>query len=218
VLALVLLPGVGVRDPRVAADPTIMPWAAVARLQIPGVSRCTAVLVQPNIAVTAAHCLTKPGLGHFVQATSIHLLLGYDAGGFSRHIVPDAVILPPGASATGSPLGADFAVLHFTPPATQILPLDPAPLPPGAELVLAGFNQDRIERLAVDAGCHVISPPQTPLIEHDCTGTHGTSGGPLLTRDGSGGYRVAGIQVAGRAGTGGIAIPAAVIARLLGGS
>ena len=195
----------------------MMPWAAIARLQVPGVSRCTAVIVQPNFAVTAAHCLTKPGLGHFVQASSIHILLGYSGGGFTRHIVPDAVILPRGASAAGSPHGADFALLHFAPPAVRTLPLDATAVAPGTALLLAGFNQDRIERMAVDPACHAlgVSAGETPVLGHNCAGTHGTSGGPLLVGDDAAGYRVAGIQVAGWDGAGGVAVPAATIRRML---
>ena len=218
--AFVLLPGVGARDPRIVADPHVMPWAAVARLQVPGVSRCTAVIVAPNFAVTAAHCLTKAGLGHFVQPGSIHLLLGYDAGSFVRHIVPDAVILPAGADASGlGPRAADFAVLHFAGPARDVLPLDVGAVTPGAGLYLAGFNQDRVERLGVDPGCralgYVRGSGDQPLLAHDCTGTRGTSGGPVLVADGHGAFRVVGIQVAAHAGTGGVAVPAAAVAALL---
>ena len=197
-----------------------MPWAAVARLQVPGVSRCTAVLVAPNFAVTAAHCLTRPGLGHFVQAGSIHILLGYKGGAFTRHIVPDAVILPPRADPGGTgPRDADIAVLHFAPPATDVVPLRRDAAQAGTALILAGFSQDRIERLQIDPACRATGRASASgggeLLVHDCNGTRGSSGGPLLVMDGAGGYSVAGIQVAGGAGAGGVAVPATAVAALL---
>lgn len=197
-----------------------MPWAAIARLQVPGVSRCTTFFVTPNLAITAAHCLTKRGLGHFVQPGSIHLLLGYKNGAFTRHLVPDALILPSGADpAHITPSPADFAVLHVATPVAHFLRLDPAPLPLGTPLRVAGFNQDRAERLEADPGCHALGYARTadagPFLLHDCTATHGSSGGPVLAGDAATGFGVVGLQDAANPGTGGIAIPAAAIARLL---
>ena len=208
-LAFILLPGVGAVDPRITLNPLTTPGAAIARLQVPGVSRCTAVVVAPTFAVTAAHCLTRPGLGHFVAAGSVHLLLGYRSGAFTRHIVPDLMLLPRGADPAGR--GAhtsDIAVLHFAPAAENALSLDPAPPAPGLQVQLAGFSQDRSERLQVDPDCRITG--SGPLLTHTCTGSRGTSGGPLLA-----GGRVVGIQVAGGRGEGGLAVPAAAVAALL---
>ena len=210
-----LLPGLGGGDRRIVVDASLAPWTGVAKLQVAGVSRCTAVLVAPQFMATAAHCLTKPSLGHFVQAGSIHLLFGYDGGSFARHVVPDAVILAPGADpATRTAHGADLALLHLAQPLPAPLPLATEPLPRGAALRLAGFNQDRAQRLEIDPACQGLGSVAAHggrLLAHDCEGTRGSSGGPLLTAGGA----VAGIQVAGRAGAGGYAVPAAAVAALL---
>jgi len=200
-----------------------MPWAAVARVQVPGVSRCTGFLVGPQTVVTAAHCLYGRRLGHFAPPTSVHVLLGYADGVFTRHTVSTAYRVTDGydPSMPGGQ-GADVAVLTL---ATAIgkpgetLALAEQPTADGAPLMLGGYGQDRAERIAADLSCksvgYVAGADGRLLLRHDCEGTRGTSGGPVLTAA-PGGWRVAGVQVAGNLnGAGGLAVPAAAIRALL---
>ena len=219
-LALALLPGVGSDDHRIPADPGLAPWSAVLRLQVAGVSRCTAVMVAPDLAATAAHCLWNKRLGHVVPVGSVHLLFGYDAGGFTRHAIPDAIRFPEGAEPSApTPRGSDLALLHIDPPARDMLPPATAPILPGTPLLLGGFGQDRAQRLAIDPSCRalgvVTGPDGRPLLRHDCDGTRGTSGGAVVVQTADG-WRLAGIQVgAEREGAGGVAVPAEAVARLI---
>lgn len=219
------LPGVGGGDRRMPVDSAAMPWAALVRLQVPGVSRCTASLIGPQTAVTAAHCLYGRRLGHFVPAGSVHLLLGYDKGGFVQHAVAASYAVAPGyAPETGVAAGAlDIAVVWLAQPmapAGRTLPLADGPLPPGRALALGGYGQDRAETVLADAACTLLGyagEGKSAVLVHDCEGTRGTSGAPLLVRDVSGAWQVAGVQSTARKdGAGGTAIPASAVRALLG--
>ena len=217
------LPGLGVREARVAVDGTIAPWAAVLRVQVPGISRCTGFLVGPQTAVTAAHCLYGRRLGHFVPPSSVHVLLGYANGDYTQHAVASsfqvsdgyAPLLPPGQ-------GTDLAVITLAKPMGgpgAILALADGPAPRGARLMAGGFSQDRAERLQADVSCTALGyrpGPSGPMLVHDCAGTRGTSGGPVLMQAPGEAWQVAGVQVAGNVDdTGGVAVPATAVRSLL---
>ena len=218
------LPSVGGNDRRMMVDPGTMPWAALARLQVPGASRCTAFLVDPKTAITAAHCLYSRRLGHFVPAGSVHVLVGYDRGSFTRHAVAASFTTAAGYDpATGPTAGVlDLAVVRLAQPvaaADRTLSLVDGTLLPGTPLMLGGYGQDRAEAILAAAACTVqgyAGAGTTAMLAHDCEGTRGTSGAPVLARDAAGAWRVAGVQVAGRmSGAGGSAVPAAAIRPLL---
>lgn len=193
----------------------------MARLQIPGAARCTAFLVAPRVALTAAHCLYLRRAGHFAPAGSVHVLAGYSAGRFTRAAVATGYRLLPGYDPRARPedFGADAAAVT----------LDRALAEPGAVLaltadggpaaMLGGYNQDRAEVIEADRRCRVLGRTRDAagraLLLHDCAATRGTSGAPLLVA-GPGGWAVAGLQVAAAAGRAeGVAVPAATLRRLL---
>ena len=197
-----------------------MPWSAVGRLQLPGLARCTAVMVAPHWAVTAAHCLGVTRLGHVAPPSAVHLLMGYADGRFARHIVSDAVHVDlDAATDPAAHRGRDFALLHFAEAANDVLTPHDAALVPGAALQLGGYGQDRAERLAIDPACtmrgYQADGDRNPLLSHDCNGTRGTSGGAVISRI-DGAWRLVGVAVAGNvAGAGGVAVPATTVARAL---
>ena len=202
-----------------------MPWAALARIQVPGAGRCTAFLVDPQTAVTAAHCLYSRRLAGFVPAGSVHVLVGYDKGAFASHSVAASFAVGPGyqPDAGGHTSGVDLAVIRLPRPvadAARTLALTDTEPPSGTPLALAGYGQDRAETLLADTACTLqgrVGSGAAAVLVHDCEGTRGTSGAPLLARDGAGTWRVAGVQVTGRAaGAGGTAIPAAAVRDLMG--
>jgi protease YdgD len=211
--AAAMLPGVGPTDRRTSVDGTEAPWNAVARLQIPGVSRCSAVLVGPRTAITAAHCLWNRRLNRFAPAGSVHVLTRYSRGRFAAHSLAAAVHIAPGYDPARSETAsaADIAVVTLAEPiATDTLPLAGA-VPVGAAVMLGGYNQDRRELIDADTDCRVVRLAGA-LLEHDCEGTRGTSGAPLLVRGADGVWRVAGLQVAAfTEHSGGVAVSAATL-------
>lgn len=218
------LPGLGSHEVRTPADVNVMPWAAVVRLQVPGMSRCTGFLIGPQTVVTAAHCLYGRALNHFAPPGSVHVLLGYANGNFTRHVVAASFKIGDGyqpAAMAGQ--AADVAIVTLMTPVAasgEILALAVAPVAPGTPLMLGGYGQDRAERILADESCAALGyragPAGRVVLVHDCAGTRGTSGGPVLVQAPDGTWRAAGVQVAGNVNdTGGSAVPAAIIRELL---
>lgn len=174
------------------------------------------MLIAPAEVLTAAHCLYNPRTRAMLEAVSLHVLFGFERDGYRWHRLVARYVTGPGyGGPSRGPLGSDWARLTLAESVpVQPLPVIAEPIAPGTAVVLAGYNQDRIQLLLADLDCHVLRAAAAPgggaLIIHDCEGTHGTSGGPLLTRQ-NGGWAVAGINIAAGP-TDNIAVPAAATA------
>lgn len=185
-----LLPGVGALDRRLAVDVRLPPWNAIAKVQTNTATRCTGALVGPDTVMTAAHCLYNRRTHTLLQPGSLHVLFGYEQGGYFRHaqvvryVVGDGF---DGAEPARHP-ASDWARLELAeavPPTIEPLRLAKEFPLPGTAVALPGYNQDRIHRLMADASCRVTGISMIRgerLLTHDCSPTRGTSGGPLLAR------------------------------------
>ena len=208
VCAATTLPGVGPVDRRVPVDASAAPWRAIGRVQTELGGRCTGFLAGPRIVLTAAHCLYRRGPAAFVQPGSVHFLLGYDRGHYAAHARVVAFTVGPGYDPRrqAETIGADWAALTLDAPVgtpDRILPLAVALPSAGTPVQLGGYGQDRAELIDADLHCSVTRPAldreRHLLIEHDCSGTRGTSGAPLLTLE-KAGWAALGIQVAAAPG------------------
>ncbi len=143
---------------------------AIGRLNHAGYRQqrhCTAVLVAPDIALTAAHCLEG------LEAKESHLLLGYDRGDWLEHLRPSRLV----------PLGRDLAALCLRKSAkTRPLPLAGTSADQGDSLTAAGYGKPAVHRLQ-RRDCNVVVADDEGTLRLDCPLPSGSSGGPLL-RDG----------------------------------
>jgi len=186
-------------DRRVPVDPNAVPWNTVAKVQTTIGSRCTGVLVAPDTVLTAAHCLYNTRTRAFLQPLSLHVLLGFVREQYRWHRLVASIMLGPRVATAPWPPTDDWARLRLNEP----VPLAPlawaASISADAPALLAGYNQDRREVLMADLDCRVTQASLVAggatLIRHDCSGTHGTSGGPLLARHGDR-WELLGINIA----------------------
>ena len=214
-----LRPGVGATDRRVPEPIGAMPWHAIVRITTGFGGSCTGVIFAPDRVATAAHCLRQSVTGAWQTPDRIHVLLGYDRG----HVDADLAVAAIGVDRGYAPMraratmGADIAILHLAAPRPAAETLPVATAGPGDHVVLAGFNQDRLQVLLADPDCMIQGQARdeagNTLFLHDCDATHGTSGAPLLERDALGAWHVVAMEVAARSGgAGGIALPATAYA------
>jgi protease YdgD len=202
----VLRPGIGPDDPRRPVDARAEPWRALGRVQHELGGRCTGALIGPRTVLTAAHCLFARTSRQAVRPGSVHFLLGYHLGEWAAQARVSAFTVGQGFgldrdSPSLGPLGADWALLTLDAPLGEGRALrlrrDARPPPPGTELMLAGYQQDRPEALLADTGCRVLGlrrgARNLPLIAHGCAGTRGASGAPLLARGRDGTWEVVGV-------------------------
>lgn len=190
--------------PPVLSDTEHGAWHAVGRLNVRGFSTaqmCTAVLVAPDLVLTAAHCLWMGGRG-LASPPEIQFLAGWHRGevvarraAAAFHIHPGFVTTEPGSAAR---IAADVALVSLADP---ILPdeIAPVPLAPAGTalppLALVGYRGDRPHALSGRWDCRLMGR-RAAILATDCPVTGGASGSPVLTRR-DGDFLVAGIAVAG---------------------
>ena len=217
------MPGLGDTPRRTEVDPSLAPWTALARLNVPGVSRCTAVLIAPRLALTAAHCVASRRLGHVAPPEAVHVVAGYHDGQWTRHSVAAGVAVAPGydVNRPDDTRGADVALLTLADPVVDGAAALPLGEPPRfGPVVVGGYSQDREERITADTHCqvtgYVTDGEGRPLLRHNCAATRGTSGTAVLDGFGAG-WRVTGIEVGAFGSTaGGVAVPASALQGFFG--
>ncbi|MGO1120031.1 trypsin-like serine peptidase [Rhodovibrionaceae bacterium A322] len=173
---------------RVIPDNRFWPWAAVGRLNQAGYKsrhHCTAVLVRPTVALTAAHCLQSN------IKSGQHFLPGYRGGSFLEHRrVADSRVFD---------AWQDLALISFADASGQTPLVLAKDLKIGDEVVLAGYNGKDRHRLSLGRGCRIVAlEPDTQNLLHNCQAGQGDSGAPVLKvirgEDGALDYRLAAIH------------------------
>jgi protease YdgD len=213
-----LLPGIGSHDARTRLDPNRKPWRAVGKLQATAGNlhiSCTGTLIGPATVLTAAHCLFNIRTQRYFPPSSLHFLIGYERGAYAGHAGVRALTPNPDYDPRQpiETLGSDWAVVtidaELGAPGRTLTLLDRTPAI-GTPVMIGGYSQDHAYELTGDVSCRVVGEERDPrgqrLLRHDCSATHGESGGPLLTNE-NGTWCIAGIDVAARAtNVGGIAV------------
>jgi protease YdgD len=192
-LTLVALPaaaeglkGVKGADDRVEVAADQYPWSAVARLNNGKGGHCSAVLVGPALAVTAAHCLWNKATLRPMPPTSLHVVAGYARGAFLAATRVAATSIAPGwqfGQRYSPELAAhDWAVLTLAEPLGEKVgwvAIGEAATTTD-HLVAVGYGQDKAHIPTAHLGCSVAGKLGTELLTHDCDAVHGDSGAPVL--------------------------------------
>lgn len=166
------------------------PFRGIGRLNVAGQRFCTATLISPREALTAAHCLFHPRTGRRVPVSEMRFVAGLDRGSFAAVRGIESAAVPSDFEfKTRRPLISlrrDIALVRLD------APIDPAaapPLPVGvagqpAGLAILSYSRERSEALSIVQPCERIMA-RGDLITLSCRITFGASGAPVLEiRDG----------------------------------
>ncbi|AOY00827.1 serine protease [Jeongeupia sp. USM3] len=194
------------RDDRIAITaPYAPPYAAIGRLETRAESTCTATLVAPDLAVTAAHCFLmdkgKIDAGQWFKA-------GFHKGRYqARYRVVGQVFHPKfraGLVYKGEDVYIQPSAARYDIAWLKLERADgtaPAPLPlfrgdrqaltaalkdAGYRATQAGFAEDHDDILTAHRGCTITRFRSNSTLYHRCDTLSGDSGSPLFidTADG----------------------------------
>jgi protease YdgD len=207
-LALTLLAGCGtaaVQGPQIQPRSSLTWQAAVGQLATNAADvHCSAVLVAPDVIVSASHCLFLKTAKR--PASPNELIFRPNMGGLQ--VLPPSrgvAFLGQGAVLRGGRLSnadvsKDWVVVQISPPVTAVQPITVARLTidgmlhminSGNRLVTAGYGNGPYDELKVHEKCRLLSQqelgifPDDSWLQLDCVFRVGDSGGAIVLLDGA---------------------------------
>jgi protease YdgD len=208
------------RDTRTRVDVREAPWNSIGKLQaVAGSLRttCTAVLIDPRMVLSAAHCLFNIRTRRYFLPSSLHFVAGLEGQGMVAAALADKVLTgsgydPDNPAAT---MGSDWALITLAAPvasAVRALSLNPQSPAAGTAVVVGGYARNNPNVMTADMKCNVVGSAVDAqggrLILHDCAVVQGISGAPLLVKTDLG-WSIVGINVA-QARSGGMGFAVAI--------
>lgn len=179
------------------------PWSTIGKLNNGVGGACTAFLISPTYALTAAHCLFFRNTRRYLPAESIHLILGYENQHFSRHYRVSAYYVPENyqPSKPYETLANDWALLSLytrghSPAAKQELS-QYFNIKSEAAVMTAGYSHQTPYAMTADRRCRTLGRSLNGNFLFDsCKAPAGYSGAPILVPTAGKRFSIAGMHVA----------------------
>jgi protease YdgD len=178
------------------------PWSAIGKLNNGVGGSCTAFMISPNYALTAAHCLFFRSTGRYLPAESIHLVLGYENEQFRHHFRISAYYIPPSYEPLRpyETLANDWALLSLSTreQSPSVLPLSKHfDAQSKFEVMTAGYSHRTPYAMTADHHCRMLGRSHDGHFLFDsCIAPAGYSGAPVLVPTADKRFSIAGIHVA----------------------
>lgn len=169
------------------------PWRSIGLLVKHGGGSCTAALVSPTVALTAAHCVVDD---NGAPSPPDSFLAGYDGDSHSARAQIVSYVINPRYAPQADQEGEDWAFLELDWPIGDrvgffgihtLTAQDVSAINAGTwdSLNQGGYSWDSPDRMTANQGCRVLEAHEAFGFLHECDTTHGDSGSPLfIERDG----------------------------------
>lgn len=175
------------QDQRMITQAEAPLWNAVGRLNVAGNRFCTATLISPDEAITAAHCLFHPVTHHRAEPQDIRFVAGFRRNTYAALVGISAVAISPlfayqGLYADLPSIPYDLALLKLDRALlpSEVTPLAIAEWPAGQISVdIIGYGRDRPQIASIRVGCPYLSDDAGVKLM-DCAVVPGLSGAPAV--------------------------------------
>ncbi len=182
-------------DDRSLVDSSQLPWRAVGLVVSSATTQCSGVLIDDDVLLTAAHCVTDAN-GRPVPSNNIQFYAGVRDRTYQATAAVVDIVVPGAYRGREGDMAHDWALLELaTPIGAEIgyieiwRPDSVAVLGTGGsngqQVAQAGYSIDLPFSLSAHRGCSIGNVFANGTFAHDCDTLPGDSGSPLfLSQDG----------------------------------